>query len=561
MSRGSVSRATSGRRPSRPPIRSGPTLWSPLGIEPLPGTSWFERLTELLSAAGGRGPLPEDDGRSVVSTLPPGSWDWFVGDRFGGLPVDPADDDGGAHERGAGGDDLDHRLDLVAEVIREACRLPLESIVVHTVADRLAALEATSDVEHLLDHVDVRTVPGRLRLGELGRWLCRFGTVEPQVRAGLAILAAVGGPQDRDLVFLLGLSDRFTREAVTALRALFDQPEHEIFDLAKQTRGGGRGAALLGLRGTTNPVVQNWLVNGGYDDGQFDTDSALIAAVDGDLLGALQSEGDARLLDHAGRILSALVLGSPGRGLSDYAQAGLTIDLYLSQAERALPTVTMHSTLCMVQIGLTEKGRRPPIVDAESRSALKTRARALLARPIWTETFREALESADLDAFAYSLPHARMLGLDTRPAVLDRVHEHPRAPFLWEELVRRASANDMADVVRLAEHLLPLGAIEVGPARDGLPRVGPVARVLGFLLSALREHPGVGWSVIRLGLEHSLTSLRLKALSTLGAWRDLELPPDAMPLLRRVWDRERDPRALRWMGPLPEEWPVPRSGD
>lgn len=77
---------------------------------------------------------------------------------------------------------------LAAEAIREACRRPLTTIIVHTVAERLAAFTGPEDLDELLAEVHIESPIGRLRRDELGRWLFRYGTCLSQVLAGLALL-------------------------------------------------------------------------------------------------------------------------------------------------------------------------------------------------------------------------------------------------------------------------------------------------------------------------------------------------------------------------------------
>ncbi|AMM21181.1 hypothetical protein AX769_14865 [Frondihabitans sp. PAMC 28766] len=77
---------------------------------------------------------------------------------------------------------------LAAQAIHEACRRPLGTIIVHTVAERLAAFTGPQDLDDLLAEVRIESPIGRLRLHELGQWLFRYGTCLSQVQAGLALL-------------------------------------------------------------------------------------------------------------------------------------------------------------------------------------------------------------------------------------------------------------------------------------------------------------------------------------------------------------------------------------
>ncbi|SDY51365.1 hypothetical protein [Herbiconiux ginsengi] len=195
------------RRARRATIR--PALWSPDGVEPLPGTTYLEHLA------------PHD----------------------GDAPL------------------------LAAAAVLEACRNPLGTTSVHTVAERLTALQGPHDVDRMLEAIRLDVRVSRLRLAELGRWLCRFGVRDWQVKGGLALLGISGTPGDAGLVARLGLLDDVTLYAAVALRNLLPPAEAEsaLFDLAKKVEGSGRIHCVNRLKNSRRPDVADWLLQGGHD--------------------------------------------------------------------------------------------------------------------------------------------------------------------------------------------------------------------------------------------------------------------------------------------------------
>lgn len=94
----------------------------------------------------------------------------------------------------------------------------------------------------MLEAIRLDLPVSRLRLAELGRWLCRFGVHAGQVKGALALLGISGTPGDVALVSRLGLLDPVTLYAAVALRNLVPaaQAETALFDLAKQVEARGR---------------------------------------------------------------------------------------------------------------------------------------------------------------------------------------------------------------------------------------------------------------------------------------------------------------------------------
>ncbi|RKR73768.1 hypothetical protein [Frondihabitans australicus] len=86
---------------------------------------------------------------------------------------------------------------LAAAAIHEAIRRPLRSVIVHTVAERVAALDGFDECDRLLDELQVDTLVARLRLAELARWLCRFGPDDRHLEVGILLLSSLDAPLDR----------------------------------------------------------------------------------------------------------------------------------------------------------------------------------------------------------------------------------------------------------------------------------------------------------------------------------------------------------------------------
>ncbi|ARC56132.1 hypothetical protein AS850_03460 [Frondihabitans sp. 762G35] len=530
MSGGSAARPSAGRR--RDP-RLRPALWSTAGVLPLPGPPYLEHVERLLTAHG-RGPLPDGGGPSPDEAPPkPGQPLWMPGALEGILAVRVTPDDSSPTPP------------LAAAAIVRACEQPLGTISLHTVADRLADLSGPSDVDRLVRLVRVDSLAGRLRLAELARWLCRSGTRLRQVQSGIALLGSVGGPQDRTLVTTLGLLSVLTRQSVAALRGILPDAEAAVFELARRTSGWGRIHAVHGLQGTTTPRIQDWLLRGGYDSGVIDEELAGIAALSGDLAGALQGDVDDDLLHHAGRLLTALRWGGPAEDLADYPEGGVAIEFYLRSAAEAVPTIEILAVVQTLDRYLKDGAVRNPHLDATASRRLSWLTAELLSRPVWPGVAEGALACRDIDAFCLAVQPAARAGIDVRPAVLGRLEKDALEPFLWDRLLRRATPEQIALTVTLAERVL----VGRRPDADVSPEAGESERLgecLVTILGRLHGRPGRGWPLVAAALGHPGVRVRRSALRLLHAWPADDRPASVRTLVERLRWTEADPelRAL-----------------
>lgn len=322
-------------RPSAPPA-----IWSSGGVEPLPGIPLRKQLDSLVQP-GARLPQPP---------------------RADPLPSEVHVGDAAA---------------LTAEAVVEAVRQPLHTTAVHLVAERASALKHPDDVDRMLDALRLERQASRLRLAELGRWLCEFGVTSPQVATGIAILGASGRSKDQRVIKHLGLLQSLTPYSVTALAMLLGEPEDAIFDLAKQLQGSGRIHAVRSLRRTANPVIRDWLLRGGYSGGLPEV--AFIAVTAGGLVEALQGEVDEALLDHAGVLLEALAIGGASEDMSHYRSGELAISLYLGHVATAAPTPERSRHLCALDRYLANDAGQNPYFSEASRRKLRDEIGSILA--------------------------------------------------------------------------------------------------------------------------------------------------------------------------------------
>ncbi|WP_116952638.1 hypothetical protein [Jiangella endophytica] len=408
--------------------------------------------------------------------------------------------------------------------------------------DRLAAQRAVGIVDDLLDEVGRRDLP-RESLRRLSRELCETGSRREAVKLAIALLGTVADERDRDLFLLLGALEEFTLFAAVALRRSQPDPDRAVFALAQRVRGWGRIHAVERLRGCTDPDVRAWLLRDGFRNDVMDEYLAHLAATTGGLYEALlEPSVDDALLDGAGDILAALAMGGPAEDLRHYTDALPALHRYLDHVDTATPTLDRLSPLLRIRRILRRPYEGLPWSD-DDRLRVVGRLDALLGRPAWADVARERLaDPRGPYGFDHALSCARGLGLPIRAAAVEHLEREPLAAYVWQTVLDDAEAQadeaGFAELVALAERLLPLSEVATGPA-DDLGRAADWA--LQTVVQQLRDHPGAGLPLLRAALAGPAAGCRSQAVAALEAWPRADVPPAAVGWLR---DAERaEPRA------------------
>lgn len=147
----------------------------------------------------------------------------------------------------------------------------------------------------------------------VGHWLAATATERGPVKLGIALLGVAGVGDAAGLLRTLGAHDEFTLYAVVAFgNGTEDGGESEIWALATVVDGWGRIHCVERLRHTSDPAIRRWILRTGFRNSVMYEYLAYTAATTGGLLAALRGDDiDRELLDAAGEIIEALVMGGP----------------------------------------------------------------------------------------------------------------------------------------------------------------------------------------------------------------------------------------------------------
>jgi len=396
------------------------------------------------------------------------------------------------------------------------------------------------------------------RFHELALFLVQAAPERELVKLGISMLGVLVGCDEHETLLTIGRHEEFTLFSAVALASTLEQPDLQLWELAKSVRGWGRIHAVERLVDSVNPEIRAWLLRQGYRNEIMDEYLAYSCAVAGDLAGALEADiVDDALLDGAAGIFAGLLNGGPAEDIEDYEQAPRAAEAYL----RHLVRRPEHRPLDLAHLLVAEQLREfiGPVGESlddddvlrELGWTLEIRARVLdmcerfAARPGWAEAVAEGLEVESLEHFHQADAAAQLLDIDAWPHHLRRVQADPGRSPSWFRLVQTEDDARFEQALALARELLPLDKIATGPAQEvGLGPEWDVHDTLLVVAQSLVDRPGRGVDLIDAALQSPVTRVRRGALLVLASWLhdggDAEPPAEVHELLERAAEREVD---------------------
>ena len=375
---------------------------------------------------------------------------------------------------------------------------------------------------------------------DVASWLVRQGEHREPVKFGMALIGKAATPDDLEVLRVLGRHEELTLYAAVALARQSDDAERELWQLAQGVDGWGRIQIVERLAGTERAEIKAWLLRGGYRNAVMDEYTAYTAATTGDLVAALEGPVDDKLLAGAVGILRALLAGGPAEDIGDYAEGPRALRMVLERV-RADPTAAEQGLLARDVVTLLdsdEGGDRVPHWTPDARSALLALAREVLADPAWRGVVEAGLGADDTFWAADDL--AQHVGVDTFPAILERLRRDPFDTCWWQAM-RRTDEARLQELLAMADEHFLRSEPGSGPALE--MGFGPMFRrhsALETLVTGLERFPGVGWPHVRTALSSPVIRSRNMALRTLAAWGPEAWPEDVRPVLTAALSAEPD---------------------
>jgi len=404
-------------------------------------------------------------------------------------------------------------------------------------------------IDEFLKQIEQKHNPtDKLRILEVGKYLATRAPHREAVKFGLALIGMYGTEQEKEILKTLGRNDEFTLYAALAIARVSEDPERELWEMAKGVHGWGRVQIVRRLEDTQNKEIQAWMLREGFRNQIMDEYLACICARAGKLHEALgQQFVDEELLDAATDILRALLHGSgPAEGMDDYEHGADTCESYINivwaHEEKKIGHFLTVADLrrFLSQTDGWEKRTRTGWTEPRRRE-MSALCDDILARKEWKAVVMRSLGSHDQRIFFDADTAAGVLGIDTWEVHFERVKATPINSSSWYGLMRQTNENRIGQVLEFAESALPLVKIATGPKDElGMGPEFALHGTLDWLLQDLKRFPNRGWKLISAGLKSPLVRNRNMAIQALGAWTRDSWTEEIVETVKRA--REEEPR-------------------
>lgn len=390
-------------------------------------------------------------------------------------------------------------------------------------------------LEKIVAAKNADTIPIQ-RLLELAYLLAMEAPDRGPVKFAISVLGFSKAGGTSEPVLTLGRHEEFTLYSAIAIANQADEPERQLWELAKCVDGWGRVHCIALLYNAQLPEVRAWLLRDGFRNTVMHEYTAHTAANAGGLLEELRKDDpDDALLDGAGEILLALLNGQPGPGFEGYAGGGEAAELYVRHMQSRAKVPADFVPIAALRDFAGVGGSWDLLVDfgwsEERRAAIVTAADLILARPEWHAHIIATLGNDDAGDFWSARNAAQRLGIDTWEASFER--QQRGLDDNWLDLLETDDPARIDRTLALAESIFPLDEIAAGIAPQRVRgRQGHYR--LGYILRALKRFPGKGWPFIRAGLlnRHD-RDLALDAIYALAEWDREAWPAEAVDIIER----------------------------
>lgn len=384
-------------------------------------------------------------------------------------------------------------------------------------------------------------------LYEFVQWLVRKSPDREPLKFGLALLGLIGNESDLEDVVIAGKHEEFTLYSAVAVVNLLEEPDVQLWEMAKNVGGWGRIHLVDRLVDTKNQDVKSWLLLEGYKNEVMYEYLAYTCAVAGDLHAALSKPViSLDLLASAGDLIGAMVCGGPAEDIDMYEHAAQDIRNYLKHLEPNISDLTHLLTVSDIleflngsdeewteryEIGWTEGDRRE----------IAAIAGRIIDNPVWPKLVEETLNPNDEEAFWNTIRAAEILRIDIWDTLWRRLKESPHAPDRWYHVMKNANAERIDAIVDLAGSVLPIDEIATGPADElGLGLEYNLHSCLDIILVELAKYPGRGFHLLEAGIKSPVIRNRNMALNSLSSWGTDNWPEGTKALLEQSVAAEPD---------------------
>jgi hypothetical protein len=450
---------------------------------------------------------------------------------------------------GGGGSDSDFNQNKVVHDLIKLIRRQIK--YQHNKTRRATYLKVMDDhtlqyIDPFLDSLHVQVGIDLAKLQEEAEWFIKNSAHRGAIKFGIALLGILNCEADKELLLTIGRHEEFTLYAAVALMNGTENPNDNLFALAKSVHGWGKINVVERLEPST-PEIKYWLLTEGCENRIMNEYLAYTCAVKGGLHNVLQeNEIDYPIYRGACTIIDALIYGGPAEDIDDYEHSSSVVSRYLYHSDvhaqslqDFLTIILIHEFLKDVEEQWNERYKKS--WNPQLRSELLNKTEKFLTDESWKDMALAEL-AASIDNLYVPLKVARAFHVDVWPILFKKLHENPLQETLYYELMRTSDSRRIEQLVSFAERHLPLGKIGSGPALElGLGKDYKLHSCLDFIIQDLDQFDGVGISLIEAALQSPVVRNRNMAINALEQWQvDSWSNSQCAEVLRKLAEIEPD---------------------
>lgn len=385
-------------------------------------------------------------------------------------------------------------------------------------------------------------------LHSYAKWLAFESPDRGPVKFGIALLGLIRDKNDMDEIITLGKHEEFTLYSAVALANTYEDPEIELWQLAKYVDGWGKIHIVERLGQTQNPDIKKWLIRDGYKNSILYEYLAYTCAVAGELKNELsQSEVDEKLISASGEIIQALITGGPAEDMDDYDDGSEVVRLYITHIKtRSDLDIGNFLILHSIKKYLDDEevdweGRKQKGWTDDLKLNLLADLNKILDDPKWKKIVLDKKYTTDDQEFWEVDQAAGILEIDLWDAHWNRLTKNPTDSGNWYNIMKNANNERIDQILLLAIDKIPLNEIATGPEDNlGIGLEYESHSCLDFILQDLNRYPNKGFELIKAGLSSPITRNRNMAINALSGWETDTWPDGTTEMLEQAERIEPD---------------------
>jgi hypothetical protein len=396
-----------------------------------------------------------------------------------------------------------------------------------------------SIIDPLIDRIIETNINYSTGFHDFARWLAFDSPDREPVKFGIALLGLMAEPNDVPKLRILGKHDEFALFVAVAFQKMVENPEVELWNLAKYVNGWGRIFIIERLSKTQHTEIKKWLLTEGFKNNIMNEYLAYTCAMAGELHIELEKpEIDEKLLESTIEILEALLNNGPSKDIDDYPFAARTISLFIKHIEKKATKLLHFIVLNRIkrfledtEIDWNEQKKNGWTEDVKANVVIDIYS--IIKDKRWREIIEKEKNTTNDEMFYYVKTAARYLNIDLWDVIWNKLQQNPLEEYLWFNIMEYVKESNIQQIIDFALQVLPLDEIASGPADEfGLGQDFGAHRCLDFVLQSLSPFPGYGFDLIKVALKSKVTRNRNLAIKTLSDWGKDKWPEQMSGLLQ-----------------------------